>query len=124
MPDYRYTKEHEWVTVSGEVATVGITEYAQEQLGDIVFVELPEAGRNVAAGEAVAVVESVKSASEIYAPVTGRITELNPALADAPETVNQDATGSGWLFRLQLADPAELEQLLDATAYAELTGEA
>ncbi len=122
MPNVRYTKDHEWVTSNREIATVGITEYAQDQLGDIVFVELPEVGRTVAAGEAVAVVESVKAASEIYAPVAGRVTERNPALADAPETVNQDAAGSGWLFRLHMSDPGEIDRLLDATAYAALTG--
>ncbi len=124
MPDLRYTKDHEWVTVDGDVATVGITEYAQDQLGDIVFVELPEVGRTVAAGEEVAVVESVKAASEVYAPVAGQVAETNPVLSDAPETVNADATGDGWFLRIRMADPGEFDQLLDEAAYAALTGEA
>ena len=122
MQNYRYTKDHEWVTVDGDLATVGITEYAQDQLGDIVFVELPDIGRTVAAGDEVAVVESVKAASEIYAPVAGRITEINPALNDAPETVNEDATGGGWFFRIQMTTPGEFDQLLDEAAYQALTG--
>ncbi len=124
MPNLRYTKDHEWVTVDGDVATVGITEYAQDQLGDIVFVELPEVGRTVAAGEEVAVVESVKAASEVYAPVAGQVTETNPVLSDAPETVNADAAGDGWFLRIRMADPGEFDQLLDEAAYAALTGEA
>ncbi len=124
MPDLRYTKDHEWVTVDGDIATVGITEYAQDQLGDIVFVELPEVGRTVAAGEEVAVVESVKAASEVYAPVAGQVAETNPVLSDAPETVNADATGDGWFLRIRMADSGEFDQLLDEAAYAALTGEA
>ena len=124
MPNLRYTKDHEWVSVDGDLATVGITEYAQDQLGDIVFVELPEIGRTVAAGEEVAVVESVKAASEVYAPVAGQVAETNPVLGDAPETVNTDATGDGWFFRIRMADPGEFDQLLDEAAYAALTGEA
>ena len=122
MQNYRYTKDHEWVTVDGDLATIGITAYAQDQLGDIVFVELPEIGRTVAAGDEVAIVESVKAASEIYAPVTGRITEVNPVLNDAPETVNEDATGRGWFLRIQMTAPGEFDQLLDAAAYLTLTG--
>ncbi|MCY4098262.1 MAG: glycine cleavage system protein GcvH [Rhodospirillales bacterium] len=124
MPNLRYTKDHEWVSVDGDLATVGITEYAQDQLGDIVFVELPEVGRTVAAGEEVAVVESVKAASEVYAPVAGQVAETNPVLSDAPETVNADATGDGWFLRIRMADPGEFAQLLDEAAYAALTGEA
>ena len=124
MPNLRYTKDHEWVSVDGDLATVGITEYAQDQLGDIVFVELPEIGRTVAAGEEVAVVESVKAASEVYAPVAGQVAETNPVLGDAPETVNADATGDGWFLRIRMADPGEFDQLLDEAAYAALTGEA
>ncbi len=124
MPNLRYTKDHEWVSVDGDLATVGITEYAQDQLGDIVFVELPEVGRTVAAGEEVAVVESVKAASEVYAPVAGQVAETNPVLTDAPETVNADATGDGWFLRIRMADPGEFDQLLDEAAYATLTGEA
>ena len=122
MQNYRYTKDHEWVTVDGDLATVGITEYAQDQLGDIVFVELPDIGRTVATGDEVAVVESVKAASEIYAPVAGRITEINPALNDAPETVNEDATGNGWFLRIQMTAPEEFDRLLDEAAYRALTG--
>ncbi|MCY3597116.1 MAG: glycine cleavage system protein GcvH [Rhodospirillales bacterium] len=124
MPNLRYTKDHEWISVDGDLATVGITEYAQDQLGDIVFVELPEVGRTVAAGEEVAVVESVKAASEVYAPVAGQVAETNPVLSDAPETVNADATGDGWFLRIRMADPGEFDQLLDEAAYAALTGEA
>lgn len=124
MPNLRYTKDHEWVSVDGDLATVGITEYAQDQLGDIVFVELPEVGRTVAAGEEVAVVESVKAASEVYAPVAGQVAETNPVLSDAPETVNADATGDGWFLRIRMADPGEFDRLLDEAAYAALTGEA
>lgn len=124
MPNLRYTKDHEWVSVDGNLATVGITEYAQDQLGDIVFVELPEVGRTVAAGEEVAVVESVKAASEVYAPVAGQVAETNPVLTDAPETVNADATGDGWFLRIRMADPGEFDKLLDEAAYAALTGEA
>ena len=122
MQNYRYTKDHEWVTVDGDLATVGITEYAQDQLGDIVFVELPEVGRTVAAGDEVAVVESVKAASEVYAPVAGQVAETNPVLNDAPETVNEDATGNGWFLRIQMSTPGEFDQLLDEAAYLALTG--
>ncbi len=113
-----YTEEHEWIRVEGDSATVGISEHAQEQLGDIVFVELPEVGRRLAKGEQAAVVESVKAASEVYAPVGGEVTEVNTALEDKPELVNQDAEGEGWFFRMKLADPGELEGLMDRDAYA------
>ncbi len=113
-----YTEEHEWIRVEGDSATVGISEHAQEQLGDIVFVELPEVGRRLAKGEQAAVVESVKAASEVYAPVGGEVTEVNTALEDKPELVNQDAEGEGWFFRMTLADPGELEGLMDREAYA------
>ena len=113
-----YTEEHEWIRVEGDSATVGISEHAQEQLGDIVFVELPEVGRRLAKGEQAAVVESVKAASEVYAPVGGEVTEVNSALEDKPELVNQDAEGEGWFFRMKLADPGELEGLMDRDAYA------
>ncbi len=122
MPTYRYTKDHEWITVQENVATVGITAYAQEQLGDIVFVELPQTGQAVAAGDEAAVVESVKAASEVYAPVSGTVAEINDALTAAPETVNEDPTGSGWFFRIAIANPEELDQLLDESGYAELIG--
>ena len=121
MPDYRYTKDHEWVTADAGVATVGITDYAQEQLGDIVYVELPDVGRAVTAGEEVAVVESVKAASEIYAPVSGRVIEVNPLLVDTPGAVNEDAAGGGWFLRIEMTDPGQVEQLLDDTSYGALT---
>ncbi len=112
-----YTEEHEWIRVEGEQATVGISDHAQEQLGDIVFVELPEVGKKLAKGEQAAVVESVKAASEVYAPVGGEVTEVNSALEEKPELVNQDAEGEGWFFRMKLADPGELEGLMDRDAY-------
>ena len=113
----RFSKDHEWVKVEGGSATVGITTYAQEQLGDVVFVELPAIGKKVKAGEEAAVVESVKAASEVYAPVSGEVTEANAALSDTPALVNEDAEGKGWLFKLKLADVKELDQLMDAAAY-------
>ena len=114
----RYSKEHEWIRVEGEVATVGITQYAQEQLGDVVFVEVPQAGRKVAKGEACAVVESVKAASDIYAPVSGEVVEANAALADSPGDVNAEPMGKGWFFKLRLTDRGELNSLLDEAGYA------
>jgi glycine cleavage system H protein len=112
-----YTEEHEWVRVEGEEATVGITDFAQGQLGDIVFVELPEAGRQVTKGGEAAVVESVKAASDVYAPVSGEVTEANQALVDDSSLVNSDPEGEGWFFRLRLSDASELEGLMDAEAY-------
>ncbi|HZG09076.1 MAG TPA: glycine cleavage system protein GcvH [Allosphingosinicella sp.] len=112
-----YTPEHEWIRVEGDTATVGITDFAQGQLGDIVFVELPEAGRQVAKGGEAAVVESVKAASDVYAPVTGEVVEANQALSDDPSLVNTDPEGEGWFFRLRLAEAGELEGLMDADAY-------
>ena len=120
----RYTKDHEWVRLDGSVATVGITTHAQDALGDLVFVELPEPGREVAAAEAVAVVESVKAASDVYAPLSGRVTEVNAALTDDPALVNRDPAGEGWFFRLELADPAAFDALLDQSAYDALVAEA
>jgi len=114
----RYSKEHEWIRVEGEVATVGITQYAQEQLGDVVFVEVPQAGRKVAKGEACAVVESVKAASDIYAPVSGEVVEANAALADSPGDVNAEPMGKGWFFKLRLTNRGELDSLLDEAGYA------
>jgi len=114
----RYSKEHEWIRVEGEVATVGITQYAQEQLGDVVFVEVPQAGRTVAKGEACAVVESVKAASDIYAPVSGEVVEANAALADSPGDVNAEPMGKGWFFKLRLTNRGELNGLLDEAGYA------
>jgi glycine cleavage system H protein len=112
-----YTREHEWIRMDGDTATVGITDFAQGQLGDIVFVELPEAGRQVTKGGEAAVVESVKAASDVYAPVSGEVTEANGALADEPALVNSDPEGEGWFFRLRLSDPSELDGLMDAEAY-------
>ncbi len=118
MPTTYYSEDHEWIEVDGDTGTVGITDYAQEQLGDVVFVELPEIGRTVIKGDDMAVVESVKAASEIYAPVGGEVVAVNQALEDNPAAVNEDAEGGGWFVRLQLADAAELEDLMDAAAYA------
>lgn len=112
-----FTKDHEWIRVDGDTATVGITDFAQSQLGDVVFVELPDIGKDVAQGDEAAVVESVKAASEIYAPVTGKITEVNDALADAPSTVNEDAAGKGWFFRMSMSKTGELSELMDEAAY-------
>ena len=112
-----YTREHEWISVDGDTATVGITDFAQGQLGDIVFVEVPEAGRQVSKGGEAAVVESVKAASDVYAPVSGEVTEGNDALADEPALVNSDPEGEGWFFKLRLSDPSELDGLMDADAY-------
>ena len=117
MPATRYTKDHEWIRLDGDAATVGITEYAQEQLGDVVFVELPEIGKTFAKGAEAAVVESVKAASEIYAPASGEVVAINDALADTPATVNEDAEGKGWFMRLKLTDPAELDQLMSEAQY-------
>ena len=113
----RYTEDHEWITVDGDIATVGITTYAQEQLGDVVFVELPEVGRKVSKGDEAAVVESVKAASEVYAPLDGEIVEANDALADAPGKVNEDPEGAAWFVRIRLADAGQLEGLMDEAAY-------
>ncbi len=121
--DRRYSKTHEWVKLEGDVATVGISDFAQESLGDVVYVELPESGRQVAAGEAVAVIESVKTASDVYAPLAGEVVEVNESLADEPELVNGDPYGGGWLFRLRVSRPAEFESLLDASAYAKVIEE-
>lgn len=112
-----FTKEHEWIDVEGEVGTVGISDYAQSQLGDITFVELPVIGAQFNAGDAVAVVDSVKAASDVYVPVGGCVTETNEALEDQPELVNTDPDTGGWLFRMTLADAAELSQLMDDAAY-------
>ncbi|WP_299732070.1 glycine cleavage system protein GcvH [uncultured Endozoicomonas sp.] len=118
--DLRYLTSHEWVRVEGDgVVTIGITDHAQEALGDVVFVELPETGTVLAAGEEAGAVESVKAASEIYAPLTGEILEANPALEEAPETVNTDPYVEGWFFKMKLKDEGELGELMDAEAYAE-----
>ncbi|CAI9409712.1 Glycine cleavage system H protein [Pleomorphomonas sp. T1.2MG-36] len=112
-----YTEEHEWISVAGKVATLGITDYAQAQLGDVVFVEVPTVGRKVKKGEETAVVESVKAASEVYSPVTGTVVEANDPLANSPITVNESPEGAGWFCRIEMSDPAELEVLMDEAAY-------
>jgi glycine cleavage system H protein len=112
-----FTKEHEWVRVEGDTATVGISNHAQEQLGDIVFAEVPEAGKQLSKGQEAAVVESVKAASDVYAPVSGEVTEGNSAVADDPALVNSDPEGAGWFFKLKLSDPGELDSLMDEAAY-------
>ena len=113
----KYTEEHEWIRVEGESGTVGITAYAAEQLGDVVFVELPEVGRSVSAGDDMAVVESVKAASDVYAPIDGEVTEANEALTDAPEKVNEAPEGDGWFVKLKITNSAQLDALMDAAAY-------
>ncbi|MBX3563698.1 MAG: glycine cleavage system protein GcvH [Sphingomonas sp.] len=114
-----YTEDHEWVEVDGDIGTVGISEYAQSQLGDIVFVETPDEGKEVSKGDDVAVVESVKAASDVYSPVSGTVLEGNAALADTPELVNEDPEGDGWFFKITLSDPSEVEGLMNDSAYAE-----
>ena len=113
----KYSKEHEWIRVEGDVGTVGISQYAQEQLGDVVFVDVPQAGRKIAKGESVAVVESVKAASDIYTPASGEVTEGNAALGDAPGDINADPMGKGWIFKIKLGNPADLDGLMDQAAY-------
>jgi glycine cleavage system H protein len=113
----RFTKDHEWIEVAGDLATVGVTAYAADQLGDVVFVELPEVGRTVKAGEGLAVVESVKAASDIFSPVAGEVVEVNPSLGDTPEMVNESPESRGWFVKLKLEDPAGVESLMDRPAY-------
>ncbi|CEJ09839.1 glycine cleavage system protein GcvH [Phreatobacter sp. AB_2022a] len=117
MATIRYTKDHEYIAVEGDTGTIGISDYAQQQLGDVVFVELPEIGRKVAKGDGTAVVESVKAASDIYAPVGGEVIAVNAELEAAPGTVNEDPAGKGWFVKLKIADPAELDALMDEAAY-------
>jgi glycine cleavage system H protein len=117
MADIKYTNEHEWIRVEGDIGTIGITNYAQEQLGDVVFVEVPAVGRKVTRGESVAVVESVKAASDIFSPVSGEIVEGNAALADAPGDVNAEPMGKGWFFKIKLSNKSELDGLMDEAAY-------
>lgn len=121
--ELKYSNDHEWVRVEGDTAVVGITDYAQSQLGDAVFVELPTEGLEVSAKQGFAVIESVKAVSDIYAPVTGKVVKVNETLADAPEIINQDPYGEGWIAVIQLADKKELEELLDSAAYEKLTAE-
>jgi glycine cleavage system H protein len=120
MSDLRFTEEHEWVLIEGDQATVGITDHAQEQLGEVVYVEVPEAGKECSRGDEAGVVESVKAASEIYAPLSGKILESNDTLADSPETVNEDPMGDAWFFKMSIADSSELEDLLSADDYKKL----
>jgi glycine cleavage system H protein len=115
--DYRYTKDHEWFKLDGSVGTIGITDYAQTELGDVVFVELPKVGTQVKAGQSFGTVESVKAVSEIFSPVSGEVVETNTALADKPEKINQDPHGTAWLVKVRLADPKEISGLMDAAAY-------
>ena len=119
MSDLKYSKDHEWLRVEGNTATIGISDYAQEQLGDVVYVELPEIGQKFSAGAQAAVVESVKAASEVYAPASGEVVEVNNALDDNPALVNSDSTGQGWFIKLKLDNPAELEALMDDNSYQE-----
>ena len=115
--DYRYTKEHEWIKVDGAVGTIGITDYAQSELGDGVFVELPKVGAKIKAGQSFGTVESVKAVSEIFSPVSGEVIETNAALSDSPEKINKDPHASAWLVKVRLADPKEISGLMDAAAY-------
>ena len=118
--ELRYSSDHEWVRVDGATATIGITEYAQDALGDVVFVEMPDAGLAVAAGESFSEVESTKSVSDIYAPITGSISEVNTELESQPELLNSDPYGAGWICRIEISDPSELDGLMDAEAYRAL----
>ena len=119
MSDLKFSKDHEWLRVAGDTATIGISDYAQEQLGDVVYVELPEIGQKFSAGAQAAVVESVKAAREVYAPASGEVVEVNNALDDNPALVNSDSTGQGWFIKLKLDNPAELEALMDDNSYQE-----
>ena len=123
MATLRFTKDHEWIRLDGDTATVGITDYAQEQLGDVVYVELPEVGRKVEQGKEAAVVESAKAASEVYAPVSGEVVEVNDVLGGDPAQVNADAMGEGWFMKIRLSDPKELDGLMDEAAYQEFVAE-
>jgi glycine cleavage system H protein len=118
--DLRYTRDHEWIKVDGDEATVGITQYAAEQLGDIVFVELPDTGRDLEVAKPFGVVESVKAVSDLYAPISGAVTSTNDALAKEPELVNSDPYGAGWMIKLTIADPTQIDDLLDGSAYDDL----
>ena len=121
MSGLKYSKEHEWVRLEGDVATVGISDFAQEQLGDVVFVELPDLGKQVVQNGDVAVVESVKAASEVYAPLSGEVVEVNTALEDDPELVNQSPTGEGWFMKIRLSDASQLDGMMDEAAYNDFT---
>ncbi len=117
MSTIGFTEDHEWVRLEGDIATCGITEYAQDQLGDVVFVELPEVGRTLAKGDEAAVVESVKAAAEVYAPLGGEVTEANDVIVETPATVNEDAMGQGWFYRMRVADASEFDGLMDQAGY-------
>lgn len=117
MSERKYSEDHEWVDLDGDIGTIGITDYAQEQLGDVVFVELPDMGKTLSKGDEAAVIESVKAAAEIYAPVDGEVTEVNTALNDDPSLVNADASGKGWFVKLRIADASPLDGLMDEAAY-------
>ncbi|MBZ0252589.1 MAG: glycine cleavage system protein GcvH [Candidatus Methylomirabilis sp.] len=119
----KYTKEHEWAKREGDTVLIGITDYAQEELGDIVFVELPEVGEEVSKDESFGSVESVKTVSDLYAPVSGKIVEVNADLAEGPETINSDPYGDGWLIKVKMSDPKELDELMDSAAYQEYVAE-
>jgi glycine cleavage system H protein len=121
---YRYTKQHEWIDVNGDVATIGITDYAQHELGDVVFAELPKPGAKITAGKSFGTVESVKAVSEIYAPASGEVAEANEELQNTPEKINSDPHGAAWLIKVRLANPAELKDLMDAVAYEAFVAEA
>jgi glycine cleavage system H protein len=123
MSELRFTKDHEWVRREGDMVVIGITDYAQEQLGDVVYIELPEIGREVEQGEEAAIVESAKAASEVYAPVSGEVVAVNEAIAGDPGKVNADPMGEGWFMKLRLADPAQFDALLDETAYRKFVAE-
>jgi glycine cleavage system H protein len=115
--NFRYTKEHEWIDLQGDTGTIGITDYAQHELGDVVFVELPKVGTKLTAGKPLGTVESVKAVSEIYSPVGGEVTAINETLADSPEKINTDPQGAAWLIKLKVANPSEISALMDAAAY-------
>jgi len=119
----KYSKDHEWIDIDGDIGTVGITDHAQDQLGELVYVEVPEVGANLDQGDEACVVESVKAASEVYAPCSGEIVEVNEDLADAPTTVNEHAEGDGWLFKIKIADMTELDEFMDEAAYKEFLKE-
>jgi glycine cleavage system H protein len=123
MTAIKFTNDHEWIRVDGDTATIGITDYAQQQLGDVVFVELPDVGKKLERGKDAAVVESVKAASEVYAPIDGTVTEVNPALTEDPATVNSDPHEGGWFFKMKIADPTQLDALLDETQYKNMVAE-
>jgi len=122
MSDRKYTDEHEWIDIDGAIATIGISDYAQGQLGDIVFVELPEAGRSLAQGDEAAVIESVKAASELYAPIDGEVAEVNPRLGDEPGLINTQPTGDGWFIKIKISDMSQIEGLMDESAYQDFIG--